>query len=155
LDFPHKNNVALNAHWDDDDSSAGATGERIIDDVIRMKQASIDDRFYGPWVLYIPTNFETAIDKDFKSYSDKTIRQRILEIDGIQDIRVADSITADNVVLVQMTSDVVRLVQGMPISVVEWQTEGGMRTHFKVMTIMVPQIRADQNNRAGLIHGTK
>jgi len=155
LDFPHKNNVTLNAHWDDDDSSAGATGERIIDDVIRMKQASIDDRFYGPWVLYIPTNFETAIDKDFKSYSDKTIRQRILEIDGIQDIRVADSITADNVVLVQMTSDVVRLVQGMPISVVEWQTEGGMRTHFKVMTIMVPQIRADQNNRAGLIHGTK
>jgi len=54
--------------------------------------------------------------------------------------------------LVQMTSDVVRLVRGMGIQNIEWATEGGMMTKYKVMTIQVPQIRADQNGKSGIVH---
>ena len=146
LDHPQANDVTLTANWD----ASGKTGEQILDDVREMKQASIDSHFYGPWVLYVPTSYETVLDDDYKAESDKTIRQRILEIAGITEVKVVDKLTADNVILVQMTSDVVRMVEGLPLTTVEWTEGGGMTTNYKVMTIMVPQIRADQNGNCGV-----
>jgi len=146
LDHPSKNDVTLSENWD----ASGKTGDEIIQDVLDMKQASINALHYGPWVLYIPTAYETAIDDDYKAASDKSIRQRILEISGIQDIKVVDKMTANNVALVQMTSDVVRMVEGLPMQTVEWQEGGGFTTNFKVLTIMVPQIRADHNGNCGV-----
>ena len=148
MDSPTRNTGSLTANWDD----SAATGDTILTDVRAMKQALIDAKHYGPYVLYIPTNFETAIDDDFKANSDKTIRQRLLEINGISDVKVADKLTDDNVIMVQMTSDVVRLVVGLPVTTVEWQTEGGMIFHYKVMTIQVPQVRADQDDNSGIAH---
>lgn len=147
-DHPSRNEVTLSAHWD----ASGTTGEAILDDVKEMKQASIDAKHYGPWVLYVPVGYETVLDGDFKDNSDKSIRTRILEINGITDIKVSDTLTADNVILVQMTSDVIRIVEGMPIQTLEWSMEGGMVHNFKVMAIMVPQIRADQYGNSGIVH---
>ena len=129
---------------------SSTTGTNILDDVRSMKQASIDARHYGPYVLYVPTSYETVLDDDFKAESDKTIRQRILEIGNIMEVKVVDSLTADTCVLVQMTADVVRMVEGLPLTTVEWDTHGGLSTEYKVMTIMVPQIRADQNGNCGV-----
>lgn len=151
LDYTYRNTYTLSAHWND----SAASGETMLADVLGMIQASIDDRYYGPWVLYIPTNFQTALGGDFKANSDKSIRQRLLEIEGLTDIRVADFLTSDNVLLIQMTTDVIRMVEGLPIQTIQWDLEGGMLMNFKVMTIMVPQIRADYNNRCGIVHGTK
>ena len=133
---------------------ATATGAQILADVLAMKQAAIDAKYFGPYVIYIPTNFETPIDNDFKAASDKTIRQRILEVASIADVRVADKLTDSNIIMVQMTSDVVRMVQGMGITPVEWTTEGGMVFQYKIMTIQVPQLRADQDDNCGIVHAT-
>lgn len=146
-DFTHANTVTLSTNWD----SSAKTGAGIIADVIAMKQASIDDRYYGPWVLYVPTSYETVLDDDYVSGYPKTIRQRILEISGIQDVKVVDKLSDDHCILVQMTSNVVRLVNGLGITTVEWQAEGGMVFHYKVMMIQVPQLRADQNDRTGIV----
>ena len=70
------------------------------------------------------------------------------------DIKVADFLTADNVVLVQLQSDTVRIVNGMGVKVVQWDVDGGMAVNFKVMAIIVPQLRADQSGRCGIIHGS-
>lgn len=148
-DFTNRNTFTIQSGgWD------SATGEQIVQDVIDMKQASINDRCYGPWVLYIPTNFEGIMDNDFKSNSDKTIRQRILEIGGIQDVKVSDTLTSSNVLLVQMQSNTARIVQGLPLKTIQWDVEGGMAVNFKVMAIMVPQIRADQTGKCGIVHGS-
>lgn len=148
-DFTNRNTFTIQSGgWD------GATGEQIIQDVIDMKQASINDRCYGPWVLYISTDFEGIMDNDFKSNSDKTIRARILEIGGIQDVKVSDTLTASNVVLVQMRNDTARIVQGLGLKTVQWDVEGGMAVNFKVMAIIVPQIRADQTGKCGIVHGS-
>ncbi len=149
-DHPYINTGSLTADW----ATTSTTGDNILDDVKAMKQESITARHFGPWMLYIPTAYETALDDDFKAASDKTIRQRIKEISGIIDIRVADKLTTsggkNRVVLVQMTEDVVRMVEGLPITNVEWQEQGGMITNYKVMTILVPQVRADQDQRSGV-----
>ena len=118
-----------------------------------MKQVSTNNFHYGPWQLYIPTGYETRLDNDYDTTTPgTTIRERIMKIDGIKGIKVIDTLTADNVLLVQMTSDVVRLVRGMGIQNVEWQTEGKFITNYKVMTIQVPQIRSDQNGKSGIVH---
>ena len=148
LNHLSRNQVTLSKNWD----ASGKTGAEIVEDVRKMKQASIEAMHYGPWMLYVPTAYETILDNDYGSYYPKTIRARIMEISGIKGIKVVDTLTANNVLLVQMTSDVVRLVNGMGIQAIEWQTEGKFVTKYKVIAIQVPQVRADQAGNSGLIH---
>lgn len=148
--FPNRiTDVVMAGAWDD----PAYTGADIVEDVLAMKQASIDDHFQGPFHLYIPTNYETKLDEDYSSAKgSNTIRERILKISNIEDIIVVDSLASDNVLLVQMTNDVVRLVQGLSMQNIQWQTQGGFVNKFKVISIQVPQIRADQEGRTGLVH---
>ena len=151
INHPDRNLVTLSTYgaW----TASAATGATILASVLAMKQASIDAYHYGPWKLYIPTAYETVLDGDYDTTTPgTTIRERIMKIAGITDIKVVDTLTAANVLLVQMTSDVVRLVQGMGMQNVEWQSEGKFLTNYKVMTIQVPQIRSDQAGNSGIVH---
>lgn len=150
INFPDRNPVTLTAAWDE----SGKTPAQILADVMAMKQASLDAYHWGPWMLYIPTAYEQVMDEDYdvSGSSLMTIRERIMKLQGIQAIKVIDKLPANNVLLVQMTSDTVRLVRGMGLQNVEWDTEGKFITKHKVLTIQVPQLRSDQNGRCGLVH---
>jgi len=150
LNHPDRNQVTLTGGWDD----SARTGSVILKDIQALKQASIDAHRYGPWVLYLPGNFEVKMDDDYTSGYPKGIRERIMEIGGIADVKVIDRLTSDNVLLVEMKSDVVRLVQGFGLRNVQWSEEGEMLFKFKVMTIRVPQIRSDQEGHSGITHGS-
>lgn len=132
------------------------TPSETLKDVLAMKQLSQNAKHYGPWVLYNSPEWDQYLDDDYSSAKgDNTLRQRLLAVEGIQGIRTVDKMTtAFSMVLVQQTSDVIREVIGMDITTVQWETEGGMRINFKVMAIMVPQLRADFNGNTGIVHGT-
>jgi len=148
LNHTYRNQVTLSQNWD----ASGKTGDEILADVLAMKQASINAMHYGPWMIYIPTAYETVLDDDYVSGYAKSIRTRIMEVSGIKGIKVVDTLPANNILFVQMTTDVVRLVRGMGIQVIEWQTEGKFVTKYKVITIQVPQVRADQAGNSGIVH---
>jgi len=146
---PNRNTVTLSVDWD----ASAKTGKQIVDDILGMKQALIADKFFGPFALYVPTAYETRLDEDYSdAKGSNTVRERILAIKGIASVEVVDHMTANNVILVQMTEDVVREVIGLPLTNVEWESQGGMIFKFKVMEIMVPQIRADQAGNCGIAH---
>ena len=151
LNFPHRNTLTI-LPWTD----TGVTGRNIVDMVLGMKQASINNLHYGPWELYIPTAYETLLDEDYDTSgaSTQTIRERILKIAGLLDVKVIDTLPVNNVVLVQMSVNTVRLVRGMGITNVQWSTQGNMLHQYKVMTIQVPQIRADHNQKSGIVHAS-
>ena len=150
INHPDRNLVAIGTNWDDIAANVGAT---IVNQVLDLKQASLDDYFYGPWQLYIPSNYETVLDQDYDATTPgTTIRERILKIAGVSGIKVIDHLPDDNVLFVQMTKDVVRLVRGLGLQNVQWKEEGNMVTKFKVLTIQVPQIRSDMNSRSGIVH---
>lgn len=128
------------------------TGENILADVIQMKRLAEANRMYGPYVLYVSGTSNLVLDNDFKANSDLTIRQRLLQLDGITAIRVSDKLATNNEVLVQMTPDVVVMVQGERLQTIQWDTHGGFGINFKAFQIMVPLIRADIQNRSGVIH---
>ncbi len=152
LNHPDRNLITLATYgqWD----ASGTTGAEIVASVIAMKQSSINAKHFGPsWKLYIPTAYETVLDTDYDTTTPgTTIRERIMKISGITGIMVVDTLTAHNVLLVQMTSDVVRLVRGMGLQNVHWMEEGNFINKYKVMTIQVPQIRSDQDGNSGLVH---
>lgn len=112
--------------------------------------------------------------------SAQTLRARLRAIDGVMDVRrldmlfgsLTDSTTGAllstygpglediasanpfTFIFVQMTSDVAQAVTGMDITTVQWESKGGMQLNFKVMCIMVPQIRADYYGNCGILHAT-
>ena len=151
INHPDRNLATLGTSW-----LSQSTPKTIVDAVIAMKQTAIDNYYYGPYALYIPGKYETVMDKDYETTSGKgtTIRERLMKIEGIKSVKAIDTLPLDNVVLVQLTQDVVRLVNGMGLQNVEWQTEGKMVTKYKVMTIQVPQIRSDQNGKCGIVHAS-
>lgn len=131
------------------------TGSVLVQDVLAMRQDSEDAFQYGPWVLYNSPSWDQYLDDDYSAAKgDNTVRQRLQAIQGITAVRTADYLTGFQLVLVQQTTDVARLVIGMDITTIQWETLGGMRLNFKVMAILVPQIRADVNNNTGIVHGT-
>jgi uncharacterized linocin/CFP29 family protein len=148
VNHPYRNKLTGLKAWTD----SGKSGSDIRDDVLAMKQASIDAHHYGPWILYIPTGYETVLDEDYDNTRGNTIRQRLMAIDGIEDIKVIDKMPSDELLLVEMSMDVIRWVNGMGIQNVQWSQEAGMVHKFKVMTIQVPQIRADYEGNSGVVH---
>lgn len=139
------------------------------------------NKFYGPFMVYNSTDWDQYLDGDYyvarttgAVAPTKTLRQRLRDIDGIQDIRRLDFLfasvpaastgpggegvpTAANpftFIFVQMTPDVARAINGMDITTVQWEAVGGMRLNFKVLCIQVPQIRADFYGNCGILQAT-
>ena len=134
----------------------GANGTTVISDVLTLRQLLIDARHFGPYVMYVNSQWSTVLDTDFSSSKgDMTLRQRILAIEGISDVRTLDHLptTGWHVLLVEMTSETVRAVVGMEPQLVQWESMGGLMKHYKVMAIQVPQVRPDTAGNAGIAHG--
>ena len=146
---PDRNTVGFgtNGAW----GQAAKTGEDILADVIAMLILAEADNYFGPYNLYVSGAYSPKMAGDFKTNSDKTILQRIQEIDQINAVRFVDRLSAA-VVLVQMTSDVVTLYDGEGITSIMWDLDGGMRVAFKVMAIQIPVVKSDSNGGSGIVH---
>ena len=95
------------------------------------------------------------MDEDYEvAKGDNTLRDRIGAIEGVDRPQTLDFLPTKTLLLVQKTPDVARMVVGMDVTTVQWESKGGMELNFKVMAIMVPQLRADFNSNTGIVHGT-
>lgn len=138
------------------DWSAGATtGATIVTEILAMVSANEASRHYGPYNLYVPANFWPKLREDYSATKgDNTIMDRIMAIDSINNVKVSDQLTANNVVLVQMTSDVVDLAVAQDVTSVQWDRGDGMQTNFAVMAAWAPRIKQDYGDRLGIAHFT-
>jgi len=142
----NRNTGSVTATW------VSATGAQILADVLAMIQKAQDDHMYGPYILYVPIAVMTNMGNDFKTNSDKSIMQRILEVPGISAVKSTSSLSGTNVILVQLTSDVVQMIDGIQPTMVQWDSHGGMVTNFKIMAIMLPRFRNDSESQSGIVH---
>lgn len=145
---PDRNTVDMDDPWDD----PSVDGEDILADVQAMLAAARADLHFGPYVLYIPGEYEGKLDDDYREFDTRTIRQRIMALSGIQEIRVADFLDADNVLLIQMTRSTVDLAIAQDLTTVQWSVMGGMQEEFKVMAVWVPRIKSEFDGRSGIVH---
>ena len=127
--------------------------ENAVTDVIAMRQALRDDGFTGPYDLYIPSNYDGVLDEDYKANSERTLRERLLAIDGIQSIEVVPALPNSNVLLVQMTRSVVQAAIGQDITTVTWDAMGGLANYWAILAVMSFALKAAVA-RAPLSQGT-
>jgi len=129
-------------------------GATFLLDVLAMRAQSVAQFHFGPWILFVAPNWDTYLDQDYKANGDKTCRERVASVNGLVGIETLDFMQNYDVLLVQLTSDIIRIVIGMDIITLQWDTKGGMQKNFKVMSIVVPQLRADFNSRTAIVHGS-
>lgn len=140
----------------------GSNSATTLAEVLEMRQAAYDAKIYGPFVLYHSAGWDQFLDDDHFRYVTQggaapvqTLRQRLQNIEGITAVRRLDYFTTNyQMILVQMTSDVVRGVIGMAPKIIQWESRGGQMIHFKWMTIQVPQLFADYNDVCGIVHAS-
>jgi uncharacterized linocin/CFP29 family protein len=148
--FPSRMTATLTLPTD-----AGWTPSLLVQEILGMKQDSMDAFHYGPWFLYNSPAWDQYLDDDYsQAKGDNTLRERIAKISGIDGPRTLDYLPNYEFLLVQKSTDVVRLVMGMDFRSLQWETKGGLQVHFKIMGILVPQLRTDQNDKTGVVHGT-
>ena len=147
---PNRNtgSFGTNGNW----SQAAKTGADMLADLTTAKAGLMADGFDGPYWVYLPAAYSTEIDDDFKASGDKSIRERLLEIDGVTKISISSQLPANNIIVVQATPDVVQWAMGEEISPVQWDIYGGFGIAFKVWGIQAPVIRATQSGKSGIYH---
>lgn len=134
--------------------ASGWTGTTLLNELLAMREQAKAQNHFGPYAIYIATAWDQYVDNDFKTNSDKTLRGRILEIEDFTTVRTLDNMSNNDIVMVQMTPDVVRMVNALGVQTLQWETNGGMKLNFKVMTIQVPQVRQDFSTQGGIVHGS-
>lgn len=145
---PSRQTLSLGTAWD----TSGVTGAQILAKVLDACALLDAKKRYGKCNLYVPTAYGAVLDDDFKANTTDTIRARLKMIDRINDVKVADKLSADNVVLVEMVPETARMVIGFQPTTFQWESEGGFQLNFKAAALMVPQIRADYDGNCGVVH---
>lgn len=135
----------------------GTNPNVTLAEVLAMKDQLTANKFYGPWMLYHSDGWDQFMDNDYYVSATGapyvTLRERLKKINGIVDVKRADFLTQDyQLLMVQMTADVARMIVGLPITTVQWPEKGGLEQCFKIMCIIVPQLRSDYNGNCGILH---
>lgn len=149
--FPDRKTGTLAAAW------TAASGVQIVDDVLNMIATLENNNYRGPYFLYVPVLYGAELRADYKAESERTYEERLMAIPEIAGIRTSAKLSG-GVVLVQMSSDVVDLSVGQDVATVEWSTDGGMSTNFKVMAAMSQRLKSDDGDgttrQSGIAHYT-
>lgn len=148
LTHPDRNSYTFTSgkSWD----NVTKSGADFLTDLQGAINALVADRMYGPYGVYIPGNAGVNLDNDFKAFGTQTIRQRLEAVTGVSFIHVADQLPGEHVVVVQLTPDVVKWIQGETLQTVQWDAAGGFKINFKAFMIGAPLIRSDAAGRCGV-----
>ena len=112
------------------------------------------DRHFGPYILYVHANEWNDLQQRDSSAGGISYYEILKSKQGIIDIKPTEALSANDIVLVEMTRETVDITVALDITVVEWETYGGMQSNFKVMAVMAPRIKSDYNGRCGVTSDT-
>lgn len=150
INHPNRLTGSVTASWNT------ATGAQIVGDIIAMSNALIAKNMFGPYLIFVPTATYTNMSRDYNATANDgsggTVLNRILQIPGVEGIMPTNRLTGNNVLMVQMTSDVIQLIEGIQPTMVEWDDRGGFELNFMIFAILLPRVRADYLNQSGIAH---
>jgi len=138
--------VTATADWD-------ASGADIIGDVQEMLAAAYAVNLFGPFFMYIPKNYWALIQADYSAQKgDRTFLERILAFSDIASVRPLDALADDNVLMVQMTEDVLDWSEAQAITTVQWD-KNPFVTNFRVLAVGGPHIKSIESSAGSTING--
>lgn len=130
------------------------TNRDILGDVEKMIQLGLDNNKRGPFTMYVANNVWVKLQGDYSKNKDKrTFVERIKSYEEISAVKPSPFLANSNVVLAQLTRDVVDLAVAQDMVNIEWEPRGASPT-FKVFAALAPRLKSDKNGKCGIIHGS-
>lgn len=131
-----------------------AAADNAYNTVKGMIAAAMANRHYGPYMLYVSEAQYIDLLIIYADGTGQTPLQRILALPQIEGVEMLPNLAAGEVLLVQMTGEVIRLAEAMDIQVREWASPDGMTSVFRVMLCGTPEIKARYDGKSGIVHAT-
>lgn len=148
VNHPQRNTVSISPAW-------GTEGATPITDILEMRQKLIDDHFYGPYTLCLPRGLSDILDEDYSTLKgDKTLRERIQEIDGIEDIVMVDQLSAGHIVLFEASTRAVEVVSAVPPTIYPQPLVNNRFAGYEALAVMSIMVKADAKGQCGVCHAT-
>ena len=145
---PNRQTVTLTATW----TNSGTRD--IIQDVLNLLAAASSVKKHGPYTLYVPSAYWTAIQDDYSTTKgDRTYLERILAFKDITKVSTSDALGADEVVLVEMKSTTLNYVNAQAITTVQWSVPP-MKMNYRVFSIGALILKPDYEDQLGVVHGS-
>lgn len=137
--------------WD----APATTADEILADIQAMiRKAETEELTIGGYRLYLNTSYQYLFRQDYKAMSEKTLMQRVLEIDGIDAVRFSTQCPVGQVVLVQWLDSTIDLAVISDIDVIQWKSNTGWTDKFQTYAAWAPRIKSDFDGHLGVVHGT-
>lgn len=150
LNAPNANTKSLSlADW-----TTTPNGTNVMLAITQMIAQLVADKKYGPYRLYVPTATGIAWNLDFKSNGNDSIMARLRQIENLQGIKSLDFLPSTKVAMIQMTSDVVDIIDGQRPTVIPFTSLDGFTLYNVIMAIQVPRFRSDYDGNSGIVIGT-
>lgn len=170
LNYPHRI-VTTSNHIPN-----GNNMDTIFQDVLGMRDLLYAAKHYGPYGIYHSTDYDRYLDAMYaitngSGYAvnpSQTVRQAILSIgteeDGetpvkqIRFVKRLDQLTptaagssAFRMFMVSLNPNVIRALNGMPVTVFQYDTKGGWELHFKVACMLLTEMFSDFYGNCGIL----
>lgn len=134
----------------------GTNGTTVLSDWLYLRGLLKANKHHGPYMVYVNSQWDGFLDGEFKTNSDRTLRERLLALPDILGIRTLDHLpsTRYHVFFVEMQARTVRPLMGTPTQTINWESDGGYMRHYKVIGQEYVQFRADTAGTSGVGHGS-
>ena len=143
---PDRNTYQLQADWSSDE------GEGIINDALAVVQLMYDELYRGPYYVYVGSDYVAHLQADYsREKGGNTIMQRLEAIQQIEAVKVADFLEPDEIIFVQMTSDVVDLAVAVDLQNIEL-AKHFMSVDFMTYAMLAIRVKSEKNQRCGVCH---
>jgi len=148
-------------------ATASFVATTFLTDVMAMIELARAQNMYGPFTLYYSTSWAQYLNRDYWTYvtsggaaPTKTVKQRVLELEEIREVKPLQFFTSTDELLLVGWDDTLEAINGMELTTVQWESQGGSMVHFRVMAIQVPAMReryigtSTSTKYASIVHGT-
>lgn len=131
------------------------TISNITDTFLGMLSALAALRYHGPFNCYIHNTQYHQLLAFYTDGSGQTALERVESLPEINSVKSNDLIgTAGDLVMVQMTRNVVDLEIALTLENRRWEAPDGSAMFFVVMLSAVPRLKTDYAGTAGIAHAT-
>lgn len=110
--------------------------------------------FMGPFMFYVARTQFGQMRSRYTDGSGETALEAVEKIEGVDDVKASDVLADGSLVGVNLKRETVDLAVGQDITPVQWDEMGGLIVKYKVMTAMVPRVKADSGDKCGVAHYT-
>lgn len=135
-----------------DPTDGGWTPDTLRNELLVCLKTLLDVQKTGPFDILYGKEWMPYMGKRYSADDSRSLKSVLTtDIEGISNCTLHTKIPGFKLIIKERSAMTARAVIGMEIQTVQWETMGGMRKNFKVMCIMVPQLRCTITGQAGVL----